>query len=196
MRGKEPHVDLGTVTAPSGVLVLGMASWIGYWPRLGGGSLSERATAAASAGGGHVHDWLSELVAVPAASDAPLPVRAATVASPFDGSPEIAVLEVDLGLPWNGDERAHLSDLPVDRCGMVPGDAVALDAWTGEGRLPLRTGPMETAGGLVLGLGWSAGDHAMRHRGERAHGRVYPVMRGPGSEGRTTLSWTVTSVPS
>ncbi|MFJ3722732.1 hypothetical protein ACIPYQ_09175 [Streptomyces sp. NPDC090045] len=59
----ETHIDLGVVTAPSGVLVLGMASWIDYWPQLGR-PLSERASAAASVGGGHVHDWLCELVAV------------------------------------------------------------------------------------------------------------------------------------
>ncbi|MFF8264219.1 hypothetical protein [Streptomyces virginiae] len=53
----ETDIDLGVVTAPSGVLVLGMASWIDYWPQLGR-PLSERASAAASVGGGHVHDRL------------------------------------------------------------------------------------------------------------------------------------------
>ncbi|MEV6020454.1 hypothetical protein [Streptomyces sp. NPDC051997] len=126
--------DLGVVTAPSGVLVLGMASWIDYWPQLGR-SLSERTHTAASAGGGHVRDWLCELVAVPAADDRPLRVRAGT-ASPFDGGPTIEVLEIDLGLPWAptaGIAPAVLGDLPVDRCGMVLGDAVALDTWTGDG---------------------------------------------------------------
>ncbi|WP_328394215.1 hypothetical protein OHS70_05470 [Streptomyces sp. NBC_00390] len=123
------------MTAPSGVLVLGMASWIDYWPQLGQ-PLSERAIAAASIGGGHVHDWVCEMVAVPAADDRPLLVRASATASPFDGGPTIAVLEMDLGLPWvgtAGDERIVLGDLPVDRCGMVLGDAVALDSWTGGG---------------------------------------------------------------
>ncbi|MEU4091283.1 hypothetical protein [Streptomyces sp. NPDC026673] len=133
----ENRVDLGVVTAPSGVLVLGMASWIDYWPRLGG-SLSRRAAAAASSGGGHVHEWLCEMVAVPAAVDVPLTVRAGTAASPFDGGPTIATLEIDLGLPWSsaaeGDGPKAIGDLPVDPCGMVLGDAIALDSWTGDGR--------------------------------------------------------------
>ncbi|MCL8014195.1 hypothetical protein [Streptomyces sp. AS02] len=273
----EHAVDLGVVTAPSGVLVLGMASWIDYWPQLGGGSLSERAGAVASAGGGHVQDWLCELVGVPVARDTPLPVRATTAASPFDGGPTIAVLEVDLGLPWTADEPVLLGDLPVDRCGMVLGDAIALDSWTGDGhpstdgladvfywggdvnevheafggdvivqngsrvrgwldlplaeaealadslqawqpegrrrRLmsvldehndfhrfnragwnhPLCAGAVRVAGCQVLGIGWDPGDHSMRHRGERAHGQVYPVTLRPGPEGRTVLRWTVAS---
>jgi hypothetical protein len=129
----EPVVELGAVTAPSGVLVLGMAGWIDHWPQLGGGALSERALAVASVGGGHVQDWLCEMVGVPVASDAPLPVRAMTAASPLGGEPTIAILEVDLGLPWTADEPVLLGDLPVDRCGMVLGDAIALDSWTGYG---------------------------------------------------------------
>ncbi|MBC9718566.1 hypothetical protein H9Y04_39175 [Streptomyces sp. TRM66268-LWL] len=46
---------LGTVTAPSGVLVLGMASWIDHWPQLGAG-LSARAIPAAATGGAHIRD--------------------------------------------------------------------------------------------------------------------------------------------
>ena len=34
--------ELGTITGPSGVLVLGMAGWIDYWPQAGE-SLSQRA---------------------------------------------------------------------------------------------------------------------------------------------------------
>lgn len=131
----ETDIEMGVVTAPSGVLVLGMASWIDYWPQLGR-PLSERARAAASTGSGHVHDWMCEMAAVRAAGDRPLTVRASTAASPFDGGPAIAVLEIDLGLPWAGapgDEPIILGDLPVDRCGMVLGDALALDSWTGDG---------------------------------------------------------------
>ncbi|MEV7891231.1 hypothetical protein ACWD3I_43570 [Streptomyces sp. NPDC002817] len=137
----ETGVDLGTVTAPSGRLVLGMAGWIDYWPQVGG-PLSERARTAIAAGGGHLHGpedtepsaWMCEAIAVAAAADRPLQVRARTSASPFDGGPTIAVLEVDLGLPWPGldaGEPLQLGDLPVDRCGMVLGDARGLDGFTG-----------------------------------------------------------------
>ncbi len=130
----ETFVDLGSVNAPSGVLVLGMAGWIDHWRELGR-PLSERARTAASAGGGHLREWLCEAVAVPAAASRPLAVRASTSPSPFDGEPVIATLEVALGLPWpeTVDRSApiRLGDLPVDRCGMVVGDAVALDAWRG-----------------------------------------------------------------
>lgn len=134
-------VDLGTVTAPSGMLVLGMAGWIDYWPRLGR-PLSERARIAVAAGGGHLHGpedsepsaWMCEAIAVEAAADRPLRVRARTSASPFDGEPTIAVLEVELGLPWLGPDDGkpeQLGDLPVDRCGMVLGDAQVLDGFIG-----------------------------------------------------------------
>ncbi|MFE1961377.1 hypothetical protein [Streptomyces sp. NPDC059479] len=137
----ETDVDLGAVTAPSGVLVLGMASWIDYWPQVGR-PLSERARKAAVSGGGHLHGsegsepraGTCEAIAVGAAAGRPLPVRAQTSASPFDGEPTIAVLEVGLGLPWTGSEDGEplqLGDLPVDRCGMVLGDARALDGFTG-----------------------------------------------------------------
>lgn len=125
--------DLGTVTAPSGVLVLGMAGWIDYWPRTGR-SLGHRASAAAADGGGHLRDGLCEAVAAPAATGTPLAVRAATSPSPFDGEPTIAVLEVDLGVPWAAGDRdvpIRLGDLPVDRCGMVLGDARALESFVG-----------------------------------------------------------------
>ncbi|MFF3920413.1 hypothetical protein ACFYZB_44815 [Streptomyces sp. NPDC001852] len=137
----ETDVDLGTVTAPSGMIVLGMAGWIDYWAQVGR-PLSERARTAIATGGGHLHGpensepsaWTCEAIAVAAAADRPLQVRAQTSASPFDGEPTIAVLEVDLGLLWPGPddgEPVQLGDLPVDRCGMVLGDAHVLDDFTG-----------------------------------------------------------------
>lgn len=130
----EIFVDLGSVNVPSGVLVLGMAGWIDQWPALGQ-PLSERAREAATAGGGHLQEWLCEAVAVPAADDRPLAVRASTSPSPFDEEPTVATLEIGLGVPWpdtvDRSAPVRLGDLPVDRCGMVIGDAVGLDAWTG-----------------------------------------------------------------
>ncbi|MFE5192037.1 hypothetical protein [Streptomyces sp. NPDC056628] len=64
----ETDIDVGVVTAPSGVLVLGMASWIDYRPQLGR-PLPERASAAASDGGGHVHDWMCEPQFAPPMTD-------------------------------------------------------------------------------------------------------------------------------
>lgn len=128
-------VDLGSVTAPSGVLVLGTAGWTDQRPE-SGAPLSVRAAAAVAAGGGHLCDDEAEAVAVPAAADRPLPVRAATAPSLFDGQPVVSVLEVDLGLPWPGghsDGPVPLGELPVDRCGTVVGDAVALDSFVGLG---------------------------------------------------------------
>ncbi|GAA1618556.1 hypothetical protein [Actinoplanes couchii] len=126
--------DLGSVRAPSGVLVLAMAGGIDYWPDLGA-SLSARAGAVAAAGGGHLRDGLCEAVAVAVADDRPLPVRASTSPSPFDEEPAVAVLEIGLGLPWPADRDrsapVRLGDLPVDPCGTVIGDAMALDRWTG-----------------------------------------------------------------
>ncbi|MFI2431194.1 hypothetical protein [Streptomyces sp. NPDC018693] len=128
------YIDLGHVTAPSGVLVLGMAGGVDEWRELGR-PLSERARAAAASGGGHLHDGLCEAVAVPAAADQPLRVRATASPSPFDEEPTIATLEVDLGLPWprttDPSPPVPLGDLPVDGCGMVLGDAIALDSWSG-----------------------------------------------------------------
>ncbi|MGA5701846.1 hypothetical protein [Peterkaempfera bronchialis] len=130
----ETFVDLGSVTSPSGVLVLGMAGWIDYWRELGQ-PLSERARTTAASGGGHFGEWLCEAVAVPAADDRPLTVRASTSPSPFDEEPTIAILEIGLGVPWpetaDRSMPVRLGDLPVDRCGMVVGDASGLDAWTG-----------------------------------------------------------------
>jgi len=61
-------------------------------------------------------------------------VRATASPSPFDGEPTVAVLDVDLGMSWpagTAREAVLLGDLPVDRCGMVLGDASALDAFVG-----------------------------------------------------------------
>jgi hypothetical protein len=124
--------ELGTVTVPSGVLVLGMAGWIDYWPQTGE-SLSRRAAVAARHRGGHLLDGLCEAIAA-RASSRPLVVRATASPSPFDGEPTIALLEVGLGIGWpSGATRdpVFLGDLPIDRCGMVLGDADALGAFTG-----------------------------------------------------------------
>ncbi|MFG2913399.1 hypothetical protein ACGF0D_10975 [Kitasatospora sp. NPDC048298] len=128
----ETFVDLGFVTAPSGVVVLGLAGWTDYWRELRE-PLSVRAAAAAKAGGGHLREGECEAVAVPAAADRPLAVRATTEPSVFDEEPTVATLEIELGLPWpeGVDGPVLLGDLPVDRSGMVVGDAVGLDAWTG-----------------------------------------------------------------
>ncbi|MGW4383859.1 hypothetical protein [Kitasatospora sp. NPDC004531] len=156
-------MELGQVTAPSGVLVLGMASWIDYWPELGQ-PLSVRAAAVAAAGGGHLWDGECEAMAVPAAADRALRVRARTGLSWYTEEPVIAQLDVDLALPWRGpgDAPIPLGELPVDRCGMVLGDGVALDAWIGlEG---------EPADGLAdVGYwGLHADDAHARFGGERA----------------------------
>ncbi|MFI5528874.1 hypothetical protein ACIA8O_10015 [Kitasatospora sp. NPDC051853] len=130
--------DLGSVTAPSGVLVLGTAGWIDHW-RETGAPLSVRAAEAVATGGGHLRDGEAEVVVVRAAADRPLRVRATTRPSLFDEEPTIAVLEVALGLPWNAGQPGPvlLGDLPVDRCGMVVGDASGLDVWTGPADEPL-----------------------------------------------------------
>jgi hypothetical protein len=269
-------VELGTVTVPSGVLVLGMAGWIDYWPQVGQ-SLSQRATAVVRHRGGHLRDGLCEAIAA-RASPGPLTARAATAPSPFDGEPTIATLEVDLGIAWpagTARDPVLLGDLPVDRCGMILGDAGALDAFTGiggpatdeladvaywgrhadaahavfggdvldspgrpYGRLdlpaqqaralgaalaawadehaggrglmvsvtghtdytrmdratwgrPLGAAVVDIAGCPILGIRWDEGDHSMLHRGERAHGCVYPVTLEPDDTGRTVLRWII-----
>jgi hypothetical protein len=180
----ETSVDLGVVTVPSGVLVLGMAGWIDHWSELGD-PLSVRALAAAAHGGSHLHEpadgpsenWTCEAVAVPAAVDRSLKVRAETGES-YDG-PVITVLEIDLGLPWPGDpdgEPIQLGDLPVDRCGMVLGDARALDSFVG------------LSGGSIDGLadvrywGKYEEDAHARFGGERT-----PQYGGQGPYGRLDL---------
>lgn len=272
----EAIFDLGSVAAPSGSIVLGMAGWIDYWPATGQ-PLSRRASAVVATGGGHLRDGECEAVAAPAAGHQPLTVRARTSPSPFDGEPTIAVLEVDLGLPWQAADDAVivLGDLPVDRCGMVLGDAEALDTFVGLGGdttdgladvaywgkhveaahavfggevlgspghprgwldlpleealsrevalnmwrdkhmqgaglmvsveehtdyaqiiragwdHPLHCGLIDVAGYPVLGIEWDQGDHAMRHRGERRHGQVYPVTLHRAEHGGTVLRWTI-----
>ncbi|MBT2445723.1 hypothetical protein J7F03_01195 [Streptomyces sp. ISL-43] len=210
-------MPIGPVTAPSGVLVLGKAGWIGR-RQDGAPPRSESAFAVAATGGGHLHDggaeepepYGYEAVAVPAAADRPLPVRARTSPSPFDGELVVCALEISLGLPW--DHAAHgagpvaLGDLPVDRRGMLLGDARALDAFEGldgesvdgpAGRLrragrdhTLLAGVVEVGGCRVLGLGWDPGDHSMRHRGERASGRVHPATLEERA-GEAVLRWAI-----
>ncbi|MGV9269550.1 hypothetical protein ACWDRR_33390 [Kitasatospora sp. NPDC003701] len=180
----ETSVDLGVVTAPSGVLVLGMAGSIDQWSETGD-PLSVRALAAAGFGGGHFHepadgpssDWWCEAVAVPAAADRPLKVRAKPWVS-YDG-PVVSVLEVDLGLPWpsnRGRSPIRLGDLPVDRCGMVLGDARALDSFVGLNG--------ESVDGLADVTYWGkyADDAHARFDGERT-----PQYGGQGPYGRLDL---------
>ncbi|MFF7456748.1 hypothetical protein [Kitasatospora sp. NPDC008115] len=131
----DSFTHLGTVTAPSGLLVFGMVTWLDYWPEVGR-PLSERAREAAAAEGargGHLVEDAAEAVAVAVDGARALAVRARTAPSPFDEEPAIAVLEVELGVPWPAGREAPvlLGDLPVDRGGMALGDAVGLDAWIG-----------------------------------------------------------------
>lgn len=108
----------------------------------------------------------------------------------------ISSLEVSLGLPW--DHAAHgpgpfpLGDLPVDRGGMVLGDARALDGVEvpDGGAVAGPAGVVEVGGCRVLGLRWGPGDHSMRHRGERAYGRVYPVTLEERT-GEAVLRWAI-----
>ncbi|ACU77792.1 hypothetical protein Caci_8979 [Catenulispora acidiphila DSM 44928] len=270
-------VQIGEVTAPSGVLVLGMAGWIDYWSVIGE-PLSRRAAAAIDSGGGYLRQFECEAVAVATSSDRPLPVSATVATSLFDGAPTIATLQMDLGRPWTTADQTTvlLGDLPVDHCGMLLGDGAGLDSWSGIGsasidaladvtfwgalaqeahgefggrdlaalgrpgvfglldlpvpearqladRLaaweadsrgrgvkvsidehthhhlvrragwahPLQAATIETAGCQVMGIGWSPGDHAMRHGGERAFGQVYPVTLVPAEDGGTLLRWTI-----
>lgn len=71
---------------------------------------------------------------MPAAPDG-ITVTAQTRPGSYDADATIAVLDIDLNLPWSsvsaGTGPVALGDLPVDRCGMVIGDAVALDSWVG-----------------------------------------------------------------
>ncbi|WP_218106512.1 hypothetical protein [Micromonospora pallida] len=196
-------VELGAVIAPSGVLVLATVGHLDYiWPSIGE-RLSDRAAAVAATGGGHIQEWLFEAVAVPVDADRPLPVLAAVQPSPFFGEAAITMLEVRLGGEGAG---RLLGDLPADRCGMVLGDAVALDSWVGLSvephtdydnfrrsarNHPLHVGPVEVAGCPVLGIGWGEGDHSMRHRGERAAGYVYPATVTSDDSSGTVLRWDV-----
>ncbi|MFE7189872.1 hypothetical protein [Kitasatospora sp. NPDC057541] len=130
----DSFTHLGTVTAPSGVLVFGMALWLDHWPEIGP-PLSERAREAVARGGGsgHLLEGPAEAVAVAVDGTRALAVRARTAPSPFDDEPAIAELEVELGVPWPAGREAPVpvGDLPVDRGGMMLGDAAGLDAWIG-----------------------------------------------------------------
>ena len=191
----EVWTQIGTVTAPSGILAFAMAGWADLWPQTGT-PLSRRGGQAAGGGGVHVHDGLAEAVVVRADPRRPLPVRATTAPSPFDGADTIAVLEVELDLPWASNrDSVLLGDLLVDRCGMVLGDAAALDGFVGLGGKsidgPLMAGTIDLAGARILGLEWDQGDHSMRHRGERQYGQVYPVTLEPGPASQTVLRWSI-----
>ena len=125
--------DLGTVTAPSGLLVLGIAAWTDYWPQ-GSDSLPARAKSVGHVGA-RLQNGDCEAIAVQA-SAGPLPVRAETWLPPSVGELVITVLEVGLGIPWPSStarEPVVVGDLPVSRTGMILGDAAALDTYVGLG---------------------------------------------------------------
>ncbi|WP_327235112.1 hypothetical protein OG349_15215 [Streptomyces sp. NBC_01317] len=97
----------------------------------------------------------------------------------FDGRPAIAVLEVDLGLPWDapahGDRPVLLGDRPVDRRGTVLGDAVALDHRTGADHA--------STNGLADLLCW--GGHAKAAHTRFGGELVPPHGTGPPDHART-----------
>ncbi|WP_225845944.1 hypothetical protein [Streptomyces sp. HPF1205] len=180
----DTYVDLGAVTVPSGVLVLAMAGRIDSW-RETARPLSERALAAAALGGGHLYEfegseplpWSGEAIAVRAAVGRPLRVRALTSPSPIDRRPMISLLEADLGIPWPQEQAGCpvvLGDMPVDRCGVVLGDARALDGFTG------RDG--EATDGLADVTYW--GRHGEAAQAEFG-GEPIPQHRGAGG----VLGW-------
>ncbi|SNY68531.1 hypothetical protein [Paractinoplanes atraurantiacus] len=110
--------------------MLADAGLLSEWVELGE-PLSVRALRAAESGGACLRDWLAEAVAVPA-RDGPLIVAARTRPGAYEPADTIAVLQIDLGFPWSGGTGpVVLGDLPVSRCGMVIGDARALDSWVG-----------------------------------------------------------------
>jgi hypothetical protein len=148
---------LGQVVAPSGTVVLACGGSLDAWAELGE-PLSVRAMRAAEAGGASLRDRLAEAVAVPAGSGA-LTVTADTRAgayAPADDGDAIAVLHIDLDLPWSavssGTDSVVLGDLPVDRCGMVIGDAHALDSWVG---VVYGTQPVDGLADLTI---WGKGE--------------------------------------
>ncbi|MCM0673188.1 hypothetical protein NCC78_00355 [Micromonospora phytophila] len=126
-------VTLGWVVAPSRSVVLACGGFLDEWTGLGE-FLSVRAKRAADTGGAHLQDWVAEAVAVPAGPGA-LTVTARTRPGTYGAIDTVATLDIDLNLPWSavsaGKEPVVLGDLPVDPCGMVIGDAVALDSWVG-----------------------------------------------------------------
>lgn len=128
--------SLGQVIAPSGAVVLACGGFLEEWGSLGE-PLSVRAARAAETGGGALRDWLAEAVALPAGPGA-LTVTAETRPGAYDPVKDdatIAVLQIDLDLPWSAVSAeagpVALGDLPVDPTGMVVGDARALDSWVG-----------------------------------------------------------------
>jgi hypothetical protein len=126
-------VTLGRIVVPSGVVVLARAGSLDEWAELGE-PLSVRAMQAAETGGAYLRDGLAEAVAVPA-GPAALMVTARTRPGAYEAIDTVAALDIDLDLPWSAvsarTEPVVLGDLPVDPCGMVIGDAVALDSWVG-----------------------------------------------------------------
>ncbi len=56
---------------------------------------------------------------------------------------------------------------------------------------PLRVGAIELGGCRVLGIPWDAGDHSMRHGGERAAGQVYPVSLAADESGEMLMRWVI-----
>ncbi|MEV6303670.1 hypothetical protein AB0M02_29965 [Actinoplanes sp. NPDC051861] len=88
----------------------------------------------AETGGGHLKDWLAEAIAVPAGSGT-LTATARTRTGIYETTDTIATIDINLNVPWSavpaGTEPVVLGDLPVDPCGMVIGDAAALDSWVG-----------------------------------------------------------------
>jgi hypothetical protein len=148
------RVSVGQVIAPSGTVVLACAGFVDEWAEVGE-PLSVRAQRAAAAGGAHLRDWLAEAVAVPVGTG-PVTVTALTRPGTYDAVDTIAVLEVDLGLPWSavstGTTPVVLGELPVDRNGMVLGDAVALDSWVGFVR---QRPPVDGLADLMV---WGKGD--------------------------------------
>lgn len=124
---------LAHLLVPSRAVVLACGGFLDQWRALGE-PLSARSVRAAQAGGAHLRAWLAEAVAVPA-GPGKLTVTAQTRPGTFEAAETIASIDVDLDLPWPavsaGPAPVALGDLPVDPCGMVIGDAVALDSWVG-----------------------------------------------------------------
>jgi hypothetical protein len=124
---------LAHLLVPSRAVVLACGGFLDQWRALGE-PLSARAGRAAQAGGAHLRDWLAEAVVAPA-GPGKLTVTARTRPGTYEAADTIAALDVDLDLPWPavsaGSAPVSLGDLPVDPCGMVIGDAAALDSWVG-----------------------------------------------------------------
>jgi hypothetical protein len=124
---------LAHLLVPSRAVVLACGGFLDQWRALGE-PLSSRAMRAAETGGAHLRDWLAEAVVAPA-GPGKLTVTARTRPGAYEPVDTIAGIDVDLDLPWSavsgGAAPVVLGDLPVDPCGMIIGDAVALDSWVG-----------------------------------------------------------------